>query len=72
MMRIISSQISMRGFIVDEFEHRLDEFRAVMREWVHEKKIKPLLTISEGIATTAETFVGLFQGRNTGKALVRI
>jgi NADPH-dependent curcumin reductase CurA len=29
-------------------------------------------TVSEGLASMSQAFIGLFQGRNTGKMLVRL
>ncbi|MCB2048512.1 MAG: NADP-dependent oxidoreductase [Novosphingobium sp.] len=72
MMMIIAKQITLRGFIVNAFEHRIGECRARMREWLADGSIRPLMTIDEGLENTPKTFIGLFEGRNTGKALVRV
>lgn len=72
MMRIVASQITMRGFIVGAFEHRIEESREVLGGWLREGKIKPLLAISEGLESTPEAFLGLFSGKNIGKAMVRL
>jgi NADPH-dependent curcumin reductase CurA len=72
LMRIVASQVTLRGFIVNAFEHRIGESRAQMREWLKAGKIRPLLAISDGLESTPEAFLGLFKGRNTGKALVRL
>ena len=72
MMRIVASQITIRGFIVNQFEHRIAESREVLGGWLKEGKIRPLLAISEGLESTPDAFLGLFKGRNTGKAMVRL
>jgi NADPH-dependent curcumin reductase CurA len=72
MMRIVASQITIRGFVVSEYENRINECRAVMRDWLKAGKIKPLLAITDGLELTPDAFLGLFTGRNTGKTLVRI
>lgn len=72
MMRIVASQITMRGFIVGAFEHRIDESRAALGGWLKEGKIKPLLAISDGLENVPDAFLGLFSGQNTGKAMVRL
>ena len=72
LMMLIAKEITMRGFIVNEFEHRVEECRNKMRHWLADGALKPLMTIDDGLEKTPETFVGLFAGRNVGKALVRL
>ena len=72
MMRLVASQITMRGFIVGGFEHRIGESREILGRWLKEGRIRPLLAISDGLESTPDTFLGLFEGKNTGKAMVRL
>lgn len=72
LMMIIARQVTLRGFIVNTFEHRIAESRAAMRGWLADGSLKPLMTMDDGLESTADTFIGLFQGKNVGKALVRL
>ncbi len=72
LFQLVAAQITMQGFIVDQFESRIPEFREVMRPWLLEGKVKPLITFSDGLESTPDTWVGLFAGKNTGKALVKL
>jgi NADPH-dependent curcumin reductase CurA len=72
LMRIVASQITLRGFIVSAFEHRIEESRAVLGGWLKEGTIRPLLTITDGLEKMPDAFLGLFSGQNTGKAMVRL
>ncbi len=72
MMRLVAAQITMRGFIVQAFEHRIEESREKLGGWLKEGKIRPLLAITDGLENTPDAFLGLFESRNTGKAMVRL
>jgi NADPH-dependent curcumin reductase CurA len=43
-----------------------------MREWITAGKLKWQETIIDGIENAPKAFLGLFQGDNTGKMLVRL
>ena len=43
-----------------------------MAGWIQSGKMKFEETVMEGIETAPEAFLGLFQGRNKGKMLVKL
>jgi NADPH-dependent curcumin reductase CurA len=43
-----------------------------MSQWLREGKLKYRDTIVEGIENAPQAFIGLLQGENTGKMLVKV
>jgi len=72
LMQIIAARIQIKGFVVFDFEPRMDEFRRDMMGWIGAGRIKNCETIKQGLEATPEAFIGLFSGSNTGKMLVRL
>src|SRR5688572_1463548 len=70
--RIIGMRIRLQGFIYTDYVPRLGEFYRDMGRWIAEGKVKPRDTIVEGLEQMPEAFLGLFQGANTGKMLVKL
>jgi len=71
-MRIIAARIRLRGFIVFDFQSRMDEFYREMGELVASGAVKAQETVIDGLEKTPDAFLGLFKGENTGKMLVRL
>ena len=69
---MIYNRVTMRGFVVYEFEHLRDQFLADMRQWIGEGKMKYQETIMDGIEQAPNALIALLQGGNTGKMLVRL
>lgn len=43
-----------------------------LQKWLHEGTFKAKLHVTDGLDNAAEGFVGLLQGKNFGKAIVKI
>jgi len=71
-MRIIAMRIRMQGFIIIDYQSRMDEFYAAMLPWLKSGKIKAEETVVEGLEATPHAFLGLFTGANKGKMLVKL
>ncbi|MCB1692226.1 MAG: NADP-dependent oxidoreductase [Pseudomonadales bacterium] len=69
---MIYNRVTMRGFVVYEFNDRRDEFLADMRQWIADGKLKYRETIMEGIEQAPHALIGLLHGDNIGKMLVRL
>jgi NADPH-dependent curcumin reductase CurA len=72
MMRVVRARIRMQGFIIFDYNHRIDEFYAEMGKWMTEGRIRSDETVREGLAAAPQAFLDLFTGGNTGKMLVRL
>ncbi|MBM7520325.1 NADP-dependent oxidoreductase [Nocardioides nitrophenolicus] len=73
MSRVLTSSLTVRGFIQSEFEPTLSEaFRREMTPWVREGRIRYREDIVEGLENAPAAFRGLLVGRNFGKLLVKV
>jgi len=68
---LIYNRVTMRGFVVYEFESLRQQFLSDMKGWIRDGKVKYRETILDGIEQAPAALIGLFSGLNTGKMLVR-
>ena len=71
-MRVIAMRIRMQGFIVFDFQSRMDEFYRETGQLIAAGKLKSKETVVEGLEKMPDAFRGLFSGHNVGKMLVRL
>ena len=71
-MRVIAMRIRMQGFIIFDYQPRMDEFLAAMGAMLANGQVKARETIVDGLEAMPQAFLGLFEGKNTGKMLVRL
>jgi len=71
-MRTIAMRIRMKGFIVFDYFPRMAEFYGEMGPWLASGTVKSRETVVEGLEAMPEAFLGLFEGANTGKMLIRL
>ena len=69
---IIYGRMNLRGFVATDFMHLYDEFRSNMALWLKDGRVKYEETIYDGIDNAGAAMVGLMQGANTGKMLVKL
>ncbi|AOY02064.1 NADP-dependent oxidoreductase [Jeongeupia sp. USM3] len=70
---LLKKRIRMQGFIIwDDYGHRYPEFAAAMTPWVASGQVKFREDIVDGLASAPEAFIGLLEGRNFGKLVVRV
>jgi NADPH-dependent curcumin reductase CurA len=70
--QMVKKSALMQGFIVSNYSARFGEGIHQLAQWIGEGKLTYKETIVEGFEKLPETFIGLFQGKNTGKLLVKI
>jgi NADPH:quinone reductase len=68
---VLVKQLKVEGFIVTRFMARWAEGITQMAMWLKEGKLKYREDIVEGFENTTKAFIGLLQGDNTGKMLVK-
>ncbi|CAN8104729.1 unnamed protein product [Discula destructiva] len=72
---IVTRRITMRGFIVSDPDmgplHAKDH-QEKMSQWLHDGTFKAKLHVTEGLDNAAEGFLGMLEGKNFGKAVVKI
>jgi leukotriene B4 12-hydroxydehydrogenase/15-oxo-prostaglandin 13-reductase len=68
---ILVKQLKVEGFIVTRFQAKWAEGVMQMAQWLHEGKLKYREEVVEGFENTPRAFIGMLQGDNTGKMLVK-
>ena len=68
----IGMQLSLKGFIVSNFNHLRDAFMRDMAAWVTSGQLKYRETSFDGLEKAPDAFIGLFTGANTGKMVVNL
>jgi NADPH-dependent curcumin reductase CurA len=71
-MRVIAARIMLKGFIYSDYMAEMADFYRDMGGWIASGQVKSRETVHEGIEKAPEAFLGLFQGENMGKMLVRV
>jgi NADPH-dependent curcumin reductase CurA len=69
---IIYSRVMLRGFVGTDFMHLYGDFQRDMAGWLKAGKVKYQETILDGIANAPTALIGLLNGANSGKMLVRL
>ncbi|HEY3694606.1 NADP-dependent oxidoreductase [Phenylobacterium sp.] len=72
LMLAVGRQIRLQGFIAGSYTDMTADFLRDLRAWIAEGRIKWRETVVEGIENAPAAFIGLFSGRNLGKALVKL
>ncbi len=73
MSALLQKRIRMQGFIIlDHYAERFDAFRRDMGEWVGAGRVKLREDLVEGLENAPAAFIGLLEGRNFGKLVVRV
>ena len=73
MRTILTKRLSVKGFIIfDDYGDRYPEFAKDMTTWLADGKIQYLEQIVDGLENAAEAFIGLLEGKNFGKLVVRV
>ncbi|CAI0705444.1 NADPH-dependent curcumin reductase [Serratia entomophila] len=70
---ILRKRIRMQGFIIfDDYASGYDDFLQQMSAWVEQGKIKFREDIVDGLENAPQAFIGLLQGKNFGKLVIRV
>jgi hypothetical protein len=70
---IVTKRLTLKGFIVMDFSQKeKEEAENTLLGWINEKKIIPAEDIMIGLKNTPKALIGLLNGNNKGKRLVKI
>ena len=69
---LLINRALMQGFIVHDFLPKFPEAIKQLSQWYAEGKIKLKETVIEGFENIPDAFIGLFEGENIGKMIVKI
>lgn len=70
--KVLYKRITIQGILSRDYTHRMDEMIAEMGPWVRDGKLKYKETILKGFENLPSALSGLFEGKNTGKMIVKI
>lgn len=69
---VIEKSIRVEGFISTNHLDLWNDFQRDVTQWISEGEVKWQETIVQGFENTPAAFLGLFEGKNTGKMLVKL
>ena len=69
---LIESRATVEGFLVSDFSERFDQSVPQLGEWVQSGELQYRETVTEGLENAPDAFLGLFDGDNIGKQLVKV
>jgi NADPH-dependent curcumin reductase CurA len=68
---LTGKRLTIKGYLVGDFEHRRPEFERAMSGWLADGKVRLAETFVHGVHNTPHAFLGLLRGDNLGKMVVR-
>jgi NADPH-dependent curcumin reductase CurA len=70
---LLTKRIKMQGFIIfDDYAPHYGEFFTQMNQWIKDGKIKFREDLVDGLENAPQAFIGLLEGKNFGKLVVRV
>jgi NADPH-dependent curcumin reductase CurA len=72
MFHLVEKQARAEGFLVFQFADRYREGVGQMAAWLNEGKLKYREQVVNGLENAPAAFIGMLQGHNIGKQLVKL
>jgi NADPH-dependent curcumin reductase CurA len=72
MFTVLRKRLLVRGFIVSDFAARQGDFLRDAGAWLRDGKLKYREDIVDGLEKAPQAFLGLLEGRNFGKLVVKV
>jgi len=70
---VLQKRVRMQGFIIlDHYATRHDAFRREMAGWLADGRVRLVEDVSDGLEHAPAALIGVLQGRNVGKRIVRV
>ena len=69
---LTTHQARMEGFLVFQFANRHEESRQRIARWIKEDKMKYKEDVVKGIENAPAAFIGMMNGENFGKLLIKV
>jgi hypothetical protein len=72
LMPLLIKRALIKGFLVGDCQHRQAEFVNDVSQWLQFGKLKYKEDVVEGLENAPHAFIGLLQGKNFGKLIVKL
>jgi len=72
MQQVLHRSLTIRGFIQREFADQRPAFYREMAGWIASGRVRYREDIVDGIENAPRAFLGLLEGKNFGKLVVRV
>jgi NADPH-dependent curcumin reductase CurA len=69
---MITKRLTMKGLIVSDWLTRQGAFEREVGGLLRSGRLKNKETVADGIGQAVDAFLGLFQGKNLGKMVVKL
>ena len=69
---LIYGRVAMQGFVASDFGHLNAAFVSDITTWLKDGRLKYQETVLDGFERAPEGLIGLFEGRNAGKMIIRV
>ena len=70
--QLLYKRASIQGILARDFTHRMPEMLKQVAPWVKAGEVEFKMTEIEGFESLPQTLGGLFEGKNIGKAIIRV
>ena len=72
LFNMVTKRLTMKGLMVTDWLGRQGEFEKEVGGYLRAGKLKNKETVVEGIGQAVSAFIGLFEGKNVGKMVVKL
>ena len=72
MRAVLTNRLHIQGFIVWDYVAQQKEFETAMSGWISDGQVKYREDFVSGLENAPEAFIGLLEGKNFGKLVIRI
>jgi NADPH-dependent curcumin reductase CurA len=72
LMQVVAKRLRIEGLIVSDKPERFAEWRALAAPWVKDGSLRYREDVVDGLENAVGAFIGLLEGKNFGKLLVRV
>lgn len=72
LIEAVLRRVTIRGFIVRDHEDLRPQFERDVAGWLRDGSLRPRQTVVDGIDRAVDAFLGMLNGANVGKMLVRL
>lgn len=69
---VLFKRLTLRGYIVSDFDDQTEDFLRDVGGWLKAGKIKYREHVVDGLENAPAAFIGLLQGKNFGKLLIKV